>query len=84
MNSSENAGRQYLINQDDIDLLELMNPKNTAEDYMRNILKLSKKEENVHGAAKWKEASKIVPTTRKILATRTVLNKPQLPVVEFN
>lgn len=51
---------------------------------MRNILKLSKKEENVHGAAKWKEASKIVPTTRKILATRTVLNKPQLPVVEFN
>jgi hypothetical protein len=31
-----------------------MNPKNTAEDYMRNILKLSKKEENIHGAAKRK------------------------------
>lgn len=50
---------------------------------MRNILKLSKKEENIHGAAKWKEASKIVPTTRKIIATKTAIKKP-LPLIEFN
>ena len=52
-----------------------MNPKNTAEDYMRNILKLSKKEENIHGAAKWKEASKIIPTTRKMIGTKKALIK---------
>lgn len=39
--------REMFINQDDIDLLELLDPKITPETYMRKLLKLHRNEEEL-------------------------------------
>jgi hypothetical protein len=44
---TESYRRQLLLNQDDIDLLELMDPKTNAEAYMRSIIRLYRREENL-------------------------------------
>ena len=56
-----------LLNQDDIDLLELMDPKTTPEGYMRNILHLYRREENLRSREKSNEPMQLTLTTRKLL-----------------
>ena len=38
--AADSEKREMFINQDDIDLLELLDPKITPETYMRRLLKL--------------------------------------------
>lgn len=64
-----------MINQDDIDLLELMDPKVTAESYMKTIMKLYKKEDNLRPSEGKNEPMQLTLSTRQIVNSCKSMSK---------
>lgn len=68
-----------MLTQDDIDLLELMDPKITPEAYMRSILRLYRREENLRPREQCTESMQHTLSTRKQLNSQgRLLQSPSL------